>query len=141
MTDNPLLGTWRLISYEIESPDGTVSRPYGARPRGYLVYTADGYLALAIMAEARAAYAVPDRLLASTAEKAAAAETYQSYAGRYTVEAERVIHHIEVSLIPNWAGGDQVRYYRLEGTRLTLRTPPMAVGGAGRTGRVVWERA
>lgn len=35
-------------------------------------------------------------------EKASAAETYVSYCGRYGVEGDKIIHHIEVGFFPNW---------------------------------------
>jgi hypothetical protein len=60
----------------------------------------------------------------------------------YTVDAGRgaVVHHLEMSLNPNWIGVDQVRYFDLQGDRLTLKTPPMVVGGVERVSTLVWER-
>ena len=40
-----------------------------------------------------------------------------------------VIHHIEASLFPNWAGVDQMRLVTLEDDGLVLRSKPMAYGG------------
>jgi len=51
-----------------------------------------------------------------------------------------VIHHIEISLFPNWVGVDQVRSFSLEGDRLTLSTPPMLVEGVEQAGHLTWER-
>jgi hypothetical protein len=53
---------------------------------------------------------------------------------------EIVVHHVEVSLTPDWAGGDQVRHYKLEGNRLTLTTPPTLFGGVEQVTTLVWER-
>jgi hypothetical protein len=38
-------------------------------------------------------------------------------------------------------GVAQTRYITLDGDRLTLRTPPVLMGGSRQTGHVHWERA
>ena len=43
-------------------------------------------------------------------------------------------------MFPNWTGSKQVRYYKLEATRLILTTPPIRRGGQEVTGVLVWER-
>jgi hypothetical protein len=57
------------------------------------------------------------------------------------VHQDTVVHHIEVSLFPNWKGVDQVRRFAFDGDRLTLSTAPMVVAGVERTAHLVWERA
>jgi hypothetical protein len=141
MSDHPLIGTWRLVSYELESATGTISYPYGHDPSGYLIYAADGYMSVAFMTGDRTPYAGGDRLRGTPEERAAAAGTYVSYCGRYELREDRVIHHIEVSLFPNWVGVAQTRYFTLAGTQLTLRTPPLLMGGSTQTACVLWERA
>jgi hypothetical protein len=141
MNDHPLIGTWRLVSYELESADGAISYPYGQDPSGYLIYAADGYMSVAFMTSGRVPYASGDRLRSTPEERAAAADSYVSYCGRYELRDDRVIHHIEVSLFPNWVGVAQTRYITLAGNRLTLRTPPLLMGGSTQTGHVTWERA
>jgi hypothetical protein len=42
---NPLVGTWRLISWHNRSADGTISHPLSEDAVGFIVYTADGYMA------------------------------------------------------------------------------------------------
>ena len=141
MNDHSLIGTWRLVSYELESAAGAISYPYGRDPTGYLIYAADGYMSVAFMTGGRIPYAAGDRLRGTPEELSAAADTYVSYCGRYELLEDRVIHHIEVSLFPNWVGVAQTRYLTLDGDRLTLRTPPVLMGGSPQTGHVTWERA
>lgn len=141
MSEHPLIGTWRMVSYELESATGAISYPYGRDPTGYLIYAADGYMSVAFMTGDRIPYAGGDRLRGTPEERAAAADTYVSYCGRYELREDRVIHHIEVSLFPNWVGVAQTRYFTLAGNRLTLRTPPLLMGGSTQTGRILWERA
>jgi hypothetical protein len=51
-----------------------------------------------------------------------------------------VVHHVEVSSVPNWVNTDMVRLIRREGGRLTLTTPPRPLGGDMSTFELVWER-
>jgi hypothetical protein len=75
-------------------------------------------------------------------EKATAFDGYIAYGGTYTVnEPEHVvIHHVEVSMYPNWVGSDQRRTFAFSGGRLLLRAID-ASGGPGTDARLVWERA
>jgi hypothetical protein len=95
---------------------------------------------VAIMGSNRSEFASGDIKGGSTEEKAAAADTYISYCGRYEVQRDTVIHHIELSLFPNWVGVDQKRALQFDGNRLLLSTPPILVEGTERTSHLIWER-
>ena len=77
--------------------------------------------------------------------RAAAAAGYLSYAGAYTIEGDDVLHHIELSLMPNWVGRTERRHIdwasTTDGADLILSTPPTQTDG-GRTAvnRLRWER-
>ena len=86
------------------------------------MYNDDGYMFVAIMAPHRLRFAADDLLSATKEEEALAEETYLSYCGRYDFLGDTVVHHVEMSLFPNWIGGDQVRVVDLRGNRLTLST-------------------
>jgi hypothetical protein len=60
--------------------------------------------------------------------------------GTYEVKGDKIVHHVELSLFPNWIGGDQERFFQFSGDQLILCTPPLALGGAERTLRIVWQR-
>ena len=141
MDASRLVGTWRLVSMEVREAAGGASYPFGRDAVGYLLYSADGYMSAAIMTAGRPAFAAGDILGGSVEERAGAAATYISYAGRYEVRGDRVVHHVEVSLFPNWVGGTQERFCEFIGERLALNTGPMAVAGAMRRAYLVWERA
>ena len=140
MTSNPLIGTWRLVFWENRSVDGQISYPLGEDAAGYIMYNQDGYMFVAIMRSDRANFAVGDLLSGSMEEKAYAAGTYVSYCGRYEFRGDTVIHHVELSLFPNWVGVEQERLVEVRGDRLTVSTHPMLFGGAQRTAHLVWER-
>jgi Lipocalin-like domain len=140
MSSNPLVGTWRLLSWENRNLDGEVSHPLGEDASGYIAYNEDGYMFVAIMGPARRLFGAEDLLSGSTAEKADAAQTYVSYCGRYEFHGETVLHHVELSLFPNWVGVTQERLVKISGDRLTLSTRPLLLQGTQKTARLLWER-
>jgi hypothetical protein len=119
--------------------DGDVSHPLGEDASGYLAYNDDGYMFVAIMRPVRTHFVAGDLLSATAEEKAAAAESYVSYCGRYELQGETVIHHVELSLFPNWVGVDQERLVNISGDRLTLSTRPLLLDGRQQTAHLVWE--
>jgi hypothetical protein len=129
MTSHALVGTWKLASLEFRTADGAVTYPFGTDVVGLLVYTPEGYMSAQIMAPNRPNFATADTLLATVEEKAAAQDTYVAYCGRYEVAGNKVIHHVEMSLLPNWTGGKQERFWELNGDTLRLSTPPMMQRG------------
>lgn len=134
-----VVGTWRLKRWETHHPDGRISWPLGPDAVGYLFYTPEGSMSVAMMRRDRAAFASEDLLGGTPEEKAAAASSYVTYCGRYEVRDGAVIHHVELSLYPNWVGVDQVRFATVEGDELTITTQPLQIGGAT-VNQLVWKR-
>jgi len=132
------VGTWKLMSWEVTRPDGTTYYPYGREVVGYLIYTADGYMAAEIMDSDRRQSDPRFPLEIATAQtlpdpdRARAYSTYVSYSGTYTVKGDTVTHHVKAGLIPSWTGSDQVRRFSFDRSRLII--------GAGNQ-RLIWERA
>jgi hypothetical protein len=139
MESNPLIGTWRLLSWENRSVEDGISHPLGDAT-GYIIYNEDGYMFVAIMAPHRLSFAHDDLLSATKEEEALAEESYVSYCGRYDFLGDTVVHHVELSLFPNWIGGDQERLVDLRGERLTLSTRPLMLRGIQQTAHLIWER-
>src|SRR3712207_564830 len=97
MASNPLIGTWRLLSWENRSvEDGQISYPLGKDAEGYIMYNQDGYMSVAIMSPYRPKFAGGDLLSGTPEEEARAEETYVSYCGRYDLREGTVIHHVEL---------------------------------------------
>ena len=132
------IGTWKLTSVETRDENGELFRR-GHRT-GYLLYSEEGYMSVAFMKEGRPTFSSGDIRGGTVEEKMAAVEGYVSYSGRFEVDGDNVIHHIEVSLFPNWVGVRQERLYEFDGDRLTLSTPLMLVGGKQLSTHVIWER-
>ncbi len=133
-----LVGAWRLVSVETRDEKGELVRR-GERT-GYLLYSPDGCMSVSFMKEGRPRFKSGDIRGGSAEEKIAAVDGYVSYAGRYTIQDDTVVHHIEVSLFPNWVGVSQERVFSFEGSRLTLSTPLMLVGGRQLSTHLVWEK-
>jgi hypothetical protein len=135
-----LVGAWRLLSWENRAADGQITYPMGADALGYLLYTADGRFSVTISRRGRAGFAAGDLLSGTTEEQARAVEGFVAYAGRYSFHGDRVIHHVELSLFPNWVGTDQERWVELAGDRLILSASPLLLAGKQQVPRLVWER-
>ncbi len=143
------VGTWRLLNYSFIHEDGTVEYPWGAEVRGYLLYSAEGYMSGNLSPardwkhrRARLATTLKPHDSAAPLRMArrAGRRDYIAYTGRYTVEGNTITHHVEVSLFPNWVGRPEVRYYNFEGNTLTLRTGPIRSGIHTIVAELVWER-
>jgi hypothetical protein len=137
------VGAWRLVSTEFRAEDGTLGEsPYGAESQGLLMYDAQGAMSAQLGRKHRQSFTIADRKAGTPEELKAAFESYQAYCGHYAIdEREQVVTHtVTLSLLPNWVGTEQRRYYKFEDRRLILRTPPMTIGGKPMTGELVWEK-
>lgn len=136
---NQFVGTWRLVSWENRDALGQVNYPYGKDAVGYLIYAADGYMSATLTKDNRPHFATGDVSGGTMEEQAMAAQTYAAYCGRYEIQADKVIHHVEASLFPNWVGTDQARFFEFTGGKLVLSTPPTLIGGKQQTSHLIWE--
>lgn len=135
-----LVGTWELVRWTARVGERT-QLPFGGNPAGLLVYTVHGTMSATLMRRDRSPISATTLAGATARERAGAAAGYLSYGGTYTVEGRRVRHHVQVSLLPNWVGRDQVRNIRWVGEDLELASDPET----GRSGleivnRLLWSR-
>jgi Lipocalin-like domain len=133
------VGSWKLVS--IEGPN----RNSSVKSVGMLTYDATGHMSVHIVRGDRPAF--PNgRARATDKEKAAALDTYTAYYGTYTFEPENgiVIHHLEGSITPGQIGQDNIRYFELDGTKLTLSVANDGKGGRlarkDTTSHLYWEK-
>ncbi|OKH14989.1 hypothetical protein NIES592_08940 [Fischerella major NIES-592] len=148
MEHNPLLGTWKLISATAINPDGTVEpEVYGPNPTGYITYTPEGRMMvifskrdrLALTGDIRSPFSKEIQSLPPQ-ECLQAFSTFNAYAGIYTIEGNKVTHHVEIASIPNRVGTDLVRTFTLNGNQVTLQTPPTQTAGVEKVFELVWEK-
>ena len=137
-----LVGTWKLVSCDSHFEDGKVAPSLGIDPIGQLMYDANGRMSVHLMRRDRAAFASSDLRGATPQEAKAAFDAHQSYYGSYTLDlvAGVVSHHIEGGSFPNWTGTTQKRFFKLEGKKLSLSTPPISIEGKQVRVFLIWER-
>ena len=56
-----------------------------------------------------------------------------AYAGTYAVEGNKVTYHVLTSWRPEWIGRDQIRYFEIDGTKLTIKTTPVTFSRTGQS--------
>ena len=146
--NNPLLGTWKLISITAIFPDGNIDREaFGANPIGYITYTTEGKM-MVIFSKSQRSLLSGNSASPLTAaihsvpieERAEAFSTFNSYAGSYTLDGDKVIHHVEIASIPNRIGKSLTRTFVLNGNQVTLKTPPSKSDDTPKIFELTWER-
>lgn len=121
--ENPLLGTWKLKSFVREvAATGEKINQMGEHPDGYLSYSADGRMYAIGASDSRVK---PREANPTDGERVKLHQTMFAYAGTYTVEGEKVVHHVDISWNQAWTGTDVVRFYKLDGSFLTIVTGPL----------------
>jgi len=134
----PLIGTWKLISFELQRASGEVLRPYGDDAQGIVIYSETGHFSAQVTRADRA-----NNSAAAPEQNGADCKGFISYFGPYEYHGDEgfVLHHVAGSLFPAWEGQTQQRFVELAGDRLTLRTPPTVWSGGEKViGILSWER-
>lgn len=137
-----LIGTWRLVSFEVRRKNGETYYPMGQGLVGLLLYQPDGHMSVQLMAPSRPQFKTPAYGAGDDADWAKAARGYFAYAGRFTVDeaAPAVTHHVEMALNSYWPGRAQTRNIRLDGDELELSGESHAKTGDTDTAYVRWRR-
>ena len=138
--DKRFFGTWRLVSWENEDGTGAIGHPVGSTPVGLLHYAPDGYMFVQIMRADRAALSTGALFGGDVAERAEAFASHVAYAGRWAVRGGTMIHRLEVSSVPNWAGAEQRRDFHFPDADTLQLSAPMEFGGRTVMARVIWAR-
>jgi hypothetical protein len=128
-----LVGAWDFVIAEVKAPDGTTSLPFGDRPKGTIIFTADGRFAQIHVANDVPKIASGNRLKGTAEEYAAIMQRSISVFGRYTVDEGKktVTFHIVSASFPNWEGEAQTRTVdKLTGAEF-VNTNPNVAGGRG----------
>ena len=117
-----LLGTWRLVQWQIEEEDGSISYPLGEDAIGQLAYGPDGRMSAQLTRRSQAHLSKNDWRQAADSEKAQAWSNYFGYFGSYSIDESKkiVMHHIEGSWFPNLVGTSEIRHYQFKGEQLVL---------------------
>jgi hypothetical protein len=141
LRNSSVVGIWNLISITTETDDGTISYPYGKDIGGMLMIDARGYFSVHVMSMKRPSFKIPDPRAGTTEEIKIAFENYIGYYGTFDLDetTRKLTLHVKGSWLPNWIG-DQTRYYKFEGNRMTITTAPVLFDGKNRVGKLTFER-
>ena len=136
-----ILGAWNFISVVSQSDDGTRGEPFGATPKGIMIFSADGRFSLFQSSPNVPRLAANDRARATPEEAMAVVRESIAYFGIYTVnEAAREISlTIEGSTYTNLIGPNPQRRIitALTPTELAFSNPRTP---RGVTLHTVWRR-
>jgi hypothetical protein len=131
-----LVGTWKLVSWQVIGEDGKPTDVFGTTPSGYLVLTPEGRSIVLTTAAGR-------KPGTDDAARAALQKSMLSYSGHYRVEGADFITTVEVSWNEEWNGTEQRRHYRIEDDKLFIESEPApSIVFPGKTDfrRIVWVR-
>lgn len=122
MSENDLIGAWRLVScLNIDESGNTSEGPLGARPRGLLIYSANGYMSVSIMRSDQNIKFWNSPRESSSSASENPQMNYIGYSGKWRLEnGAAIVHEVEVSAHPQMVDTEQFREMTLYKNQLTL---------------------
>ena len=131
-----LIGTWKLVSWQVIVENEPPQNVFGSHPKGFLILTREGRSIVLTTAENRKGGM-------TDAERAALHKSMLAYSGKYRVEGNDFITVVDASWNEEWNGTEQRRHFRIEGDKLFIESAPapsMLFPGKTDFRRVIWER-
>ena len=89
---------------------GEITDVVGADPIGYIAYHADGRMMALVVKRHRPKLSGP---VPTDDEKIALFDSMLAYSASYTLEDDRVIHHVDAAWNPAWGTSALIRPYTL----------------------------
>jgi hypothetical protein len=128
-----LVGSWDFVVAEVTAPDGTKSLPFGATPKGVLIFTSDGRFAQIHIASEAPKIASNNRMTGTADEYAAIMRGSVAVFGSYIVDEDKktVTYKIMSATFPNWDGESQTRTIDKLTADEFVNTNPNVAGGRG----------
>ena len=137
---SPVIGAWKLVSFDVDAGKGVEKPRFGPNPIGYLMYTENGRMSAVLAGSHRPSLQPPQSVGGLTSGSCPeSVADFLSYAGRFEIKGDRVFHHVEVSVFTNLIGTTLERQFKIEGDTLTIRTVPPEIWGSSNV--LVWKRA
>ena len=133
-------GWWTLLSWKQKYDDGREMAPFGEDVSGRLCYSETGDFTVIISRSDRRPFKTGGQWTADNSEKAKSYEGMLAYFGRYEFDGNKMLHHVEASLYPNWAGHTQIRLAAIDNDILTLSARLEEGTNEARTAELIWQR-
>jgi hypothetical protein len=110
----PLVGQWRLISFDIELQQTGEKKPgWGPNPKGRLVILPSSFMIAVLTAADRPLPATDDH-------RASAFKQMIAYTGSVEIESDQMKVNVDVSWNEGWSNTLQVRTFKFNRTNLSL---------------------
>jgi hypothetical protein len=116
--NNPLVGSWTLVSLVNKDASGNQTHPWGTKPVGIFMFDPAGHFSEIIINEEK-----PNASL--------------DYFGTYSVEGNTLRLHVVGCSAPQFRGKDLQRQVTLNGDQLSYSNTNPSVGG---TATLTWQR-
>ena len=134
MTKEELVGSWRLVSFKATVGD-KVSYPLGEHPGGYIEITPTRYWVMLI----DPARKIPAAATLTDPESISLMKSHVAYTGKYAVDPAQTPDGIKITISVEAAsnqaltGANRVIYTRVDGNKLTVKSPALVVPTSGLT--------
>jgi hypothetical protein len=133
-----LAAVWKLVSLtgQIVGENTPPSEPLGPNPKGYPIFAAEGRMMMLLTSAGR-------KPATNDAESAALLKTMLAVTGNCPLDGDTFTTIPDVSWNETLTGQPRVRYFKLDGDRLSIRTPEqpgVIVPGKRVVGTLEWVR-
>ncbi|MDB9517404.1 lipocalin-like domain-containing protein [Roseofilum reptotaenium CS-1145] len=142
VSKDALVGMWKLIEMKSIDKEETIIYPFGKDPVSYIIYTKEGYVSFSIMMSNRLnlglsiqnlmdlGYGIKSKTsilqvsifkyIKAIIRYFQSVQKFVSYTGKYEVKDNKVIHNIEIHVVPDLIGADLERIVEISGDTLFL---------------------
>jgi hypothetical protein len=140
MTKEKLVGPWQLASFKATAGD-KVSYPLGEHPGGYIEITPTRYWVMLVDPTRKA----PAAATLTDAESVSLMKSHVAYTGKYDVDPAqtsdgiKITIHVDAASNQALTGTNRVLYARVDGKKMTVKSPTLVVGTSGVTSVVELE--
>jgi hypothetical protein len=140
MTKEKLIGPWQLVSFKATAGD-KVSYPLGEHPGGYTEITPTRYWVMGFDPTRKA----PAAATPTDAESVSLMKSHVAYTGKYDVDPAqtpdgiKITIHVDAASNQALTGTNRVLYARVDGKKMTVKSPTLVVGTSGVTSVVELE--
>jgi hypothetical protein len=127
-----LVGTWDQVVSEVATQDGKKLFPFGEKPNGILIFTADGHFVQVHITSGIPKLASNNRTTGTSDENKAVVAGSIALFGTYVVDEDKklVTFKVKASTFPNWDGAVQPRtIVRLDANEFINSNLGASVGG------------
>ena len=138
-TKDQIIGTWKVLSLKGLTA-GLVKYPLGEQPGGYVTVTATRMWLLFVDSKRPA----PASAALTDAEAIAAMKTSVAWTGQYTIREEsedglKATARVDTASSPALPGTDRVYFMKVQGNKLTMKSPGVIEPMTGVTSALVIE--